>query len=878
MRELLRRIGYYLRRRRFEAELEEEMAYHRELSGEKRFGNTTRLKEESRAIWGWPTLDSAARDLRYGTRRLLRSPGFAVVAILSLALGIGANSAVFQLVNAVRLRPLPVPDARELVEIHIDGGNGGFGRNTGWNSLTYPIWEQIRDNQEGLEAAFAWARTQMELGEEDAPREVEGAWVTGETFAALGVTAQRGRLLDVADDQPGCPAVAVISDGLWHRDFGGGADAIGSELTVRENPVTIVGVTTPDFFGIEVGRPVDVYMPFCVIGQWTPGLLQSREWFWLGAMGRLAPDWTVQGVAAQLETASAGWLAAVAPDGYAPAWMERWSRFRLTAEPRPNGISEVREVYGAALWLLFGITALVLLIACTNLANLMVARSAARGREISVRLAIGASRARVLWQLFWESLLLAVGGAVVGVALATLLSEGLVRFIQSQASWVGLDVPIDWRVLAFVTASALFICIGLAMFTGLFAVRGERRLTVATGGRGGGLDRRSLAFQRPLIAFQVAVSLALVVSSLLFGQSFRNLLARDAGFRQEGVALHGIDVGSGGSAAALRPMLTEVLANARATPGLKAVSTSTHVPLAGGRFSLAVRTLGGEEIPAYFSWLSPRYFETVEIPMLAGRDFTDADDAGSDRVVVVNETFARRFLDGVEPIGRTVRSIAEPGYPAAEYRVVGVVADSRYYGLKDPIPPVVYGPDAQTPNPARSPYLVTRSGLSAPEAAAALGTALARVAPEVRIGGSIDIRGMAVGQMARERLLAWIAGLFGALALGLAAIGLYGVVSCVVEGRRAEIGIRMALGASRSGVAWMVVRQVGILLAVGLILGSVLVFAMSGAASSLLVDLEPTDPLTLAAAAALLVLVAVWSAVGPARRASRVDPQSVLSE
>jgi predicted lysophospholipase L1 biosynthesis ABC-type transport system permease subunit len=210
--------------------------------------------------------------------------------------------------------------------------------------------------------------------------------------------------------------------------------------------------------------------------------------------------------------------------------------------------------------------------------------------------------------------------------------------------------------------------------------------------------------------------------------------------------------------------------------------------------------------------------------------------------------------------------------------VVGVVADSRYYGLKDPIPPVVYGPDAQTPNPARSPYLVTRSGLSAPEAAAALGTALARVAPEVRIGGSIDIRGMAVGQMARERLLAWIAGFFGALALGLAAIGFYGVVSCVVEGRRAEIGIRMALGASRSGVAWMVVRQVGILLAVGLILGSVLVFAMSGAASSLLVDLEPTDPLTLAAAAALLVLVAVWSAVGPARRASRVDPQSVLSE
>jgi predicted permease len=874
MRELLRKIGYYLRRRRFEAELEEEMAYHRELSGERRFGNAARLKEESRAVWGWPTLDSAARDLRYGARRLLRSPGFTTVALLSLGLGIGANTAIFQLVNAVRLRSLPVPDPQELVEIAIAGGNGGFGRNTGWNSLTFPIWEQIRDNQQAFEGAFAWARTEMELGEGDATRTAQGAWVSGETFTTLGVAAFRGRMIGPDDDRPGCPATAVVSHGLWQRDLGGRDTAVGSEITVRGRPVTVIGVASPEFFGIEVGRRVEVFMPFCVIGPWSPGLQQARNLFWLGSMGRLRPGWTAQGAAAHLAALSGEWLAAVAPDGYGASWMERWDRFRLTALARPNGISVVRETYGASLWLLLGITGLVLLIACANLANLMLARSTERRLEMAVRMAIGASRARVLWQLFWESLILALGGAALGVALATLLSDGLLGFIRSQAAFVDLDVPVDWRVLAFVGASALLICLALALSTGFLVTRDGRSARIATASRDGQSDRRGLVVQRPLIALQVAVSLVLIVSSLVFVRSFRNLFTMDAGFRQEGIVYHYLDFGS--AAEDIPPLLREALASARQAPGVDAAATSTHLPLSGNSFWLAVRTEGAEESPAFFTWVSPGYFETVEIPTLAGRDFTDSDDAAAGRVLLVNEMFVRRHFDGADPVGRTVRSLAEPGYPAAEYQVVGVVADTRYSGLREEIPPIAYAPAAQIPDPGRNPMVVTRSRLPATEVAAAVEAAVARVAPAARIDEVVDIRAQAVGRMARERMLAWIAGFFGVLALSLAAIGLYGVVAFVVEGRRAEIGIRMALGASRAGVAWMVLRQIAALLGIGLVLGTVMVLTLSSAAQSLLVDVESNDPLMIVAAAALLFAVGAWAALVPARRAARIDPRGIL--
>lgn len=877
MRELWRRLNYYLHRERFEAELDEEMAYHRERSGAKQFGNTTRLKEESRAAWGWMTLENVARDLRHGVRQLRRSPGFAAVAILSLALGTGANTAVFQLLNAVRLRSLPVPAPQELVEIQIAGGTNGFGRNTGWNSLTYPVWEQVSDNQEAFEGVFAWARTQMELGEDDATRTVEGAWVTGEAFPSLGVAAERGRLLGPADAQSGCGASAVISHGLWQREFGGLDSAIGSQLVVRGRPVTVIGVTPREFFGIEVGRKVEVFMPFCVLASWSPGILQSRDLFWVGAMGRLRSDWNAERAASHLEAASAGWFEAVAPSGYEASWMDAWSRFRLTAQPRPNGISVVREAYESSLWLLLGITALVLLIATANLANLMLARSSARRREISVRMAIGASRGRVLWQLFWESLLVAFAGALAGVGLATFLSRVLIRFIRSQQSFLEIDLPVDWRVLLFVAATAIAVCLGLALSTGLLVIRAQGRSPVTSVTRDGQSDRHGLAFQRPLIAVQVAVAFVLVASSLLFVRSFQNLFTLDTGFRQEGIAFHFLDFGPAGvEPERIRPLLRDVLAGVRSTTGVAAAATSTHMPLSGSSFWLAMRTERGEESSSQFTWVNPGYFGTMEIPILSGRDFTDLDDVTSPRVLLVNETFARRYFDGADPIGQVVRSLAEPNYPETQYEVVGVVADTRYLTLREDLRPIAYAPDLQVPVQSRPTVIVTRSPLPAADIGDAVRAAVALVEPAIDVQAPIDLRAESLESMARERMLSWIAGFFGILALGLASIGLYGVVSCVVAGRRHEIGIRMALGATRSGVAWMILQQVAVLLVVGLALGMVATLGLSRAARTLLFELEPNDPLTLAISAALLAIVAVWASLIPARRASRIDPNVSL--
>lgn len=876
MKAFLRRLSYYLRRRRFEADLDEEMAFHRELSGERKFGNTARLKEESRAVWSWPTLDSIGRDLRYGLRRLVRSPGFTAVAVISLALGTGANTAAFQLLNAVRFRALPVPDPSELVEIRIAGGNGGFGRNTGWASLTYPVWELIRDNQEAFDGVFAWARTEVELGEGADTRIAQAAWVSGEAFPTLGIAPLRGRLLGPEDDQPGCPARAVISHGLWLRAFGGADSAIGSDIVVRGRPVTVVGVTPPEFFGIEVGRRVEVFMPFCVISSWTPGILAARDLFWLGSMGRLRADWSAERAAAHLETASASWFQATAPDGYERSWMALWDRFRLTAEPRANGVSVVRGTYGSALWLLFGISALLLAITCVNLANLMLAQSTARGREIGVRVAIGASRGRVLWQIFWESLLLAGAGAAAGVGLAAFLSRSLVGFIQRQAAFVDLDVPMDWRVLAFVGVTALAVCLVLALAAGLLATRTGRVTSVTSATRDGQTDRQGLAFQRPLISIQVAVSLVLVASSLLFVRSFVNLVTADAGFRQEGLVFQLLDAGPDGGES-LRPLLGAVLEEVRATPGVEAATTSTHLPLSGNSWYFNIRTADGQEGGTRFTSIGPGYFDTMEIPLLAGRDFSTFDDEASSRVVVVNETFARQYFGDADPIGRTMRTLAEPGYPESEFEIVGVVANTRYLSLREEFPPIAYAPYAQHIGESPPfPMIVVRSVLAPTAVASAIQAALRTVAPGTDVAETVDIRTLALAGMTRDRMLAWIAGFFGLLSIGLAATGLYGVVSCVVETRRGEIGVRLALGARRPDVVWMVLRQVAVLTLVGIALGLAVTLAVSGAARAVLFGLEPTDPLTLLAAAGILLLAGLWAGLVPARRAASIDPRATL--
>jgi predicted permease len=606
--------------------------------------------------------------------------------------------------------------------------------------------------------------------------------------------------------------------------------------------------------------------------------LQQRNFFWLGAIGRLKPGWTAVLAARQLETVSAAWFQAVAPSGYSAGAMENWNRFRLTAEPRPNGTSALREDYETSLWLLLGITGLVLMIACANLANLMLARAAARGREIAVRMALGASRVRVVTQLWWESLLIAAAGAAAGVALAIAFSRALVRFLSTQQNTIVLDLRLDWRVLAFTTGVALFACLAFGLSTAVYGTRARSVARANSGTRGVTAGRRRFSLQRMLIATQIAVSLVLVVASVLFVRSFRNLFTLDTGFRQQGIVFHYIYFGTlNPSRERIKPLQAEILNAIAAIPGVESVATSTHLPLSGQSWSHGIVIPdSGKRGGAQFTWVTPRYFSTMEIPILAGRDFTDFDNASAPHRLLVNETFVKQYFDGANPIGRTVRTRAEPNYPETLFEIIGVVKDTKYSSLRQDLRPIGYAPDLQ--HPSYGPYaaVITRSALPSAEISKAVREVMARVNPNILVNASIDLRAQTVDRLARERMLAWLAGFFGVLATLIAAIGLYGVVSYMIAGRRSEIGIRLALGATRPGVVWMVLRQTAILLTIGVVTGAAVSLGLARFARALLYGLEPGDPKTLVASAGALCIIAICAGFVPARRASRIDPAEAL--
>jgi putative ABC transport system permease protein len=829
-------------------------------------------------LTGSIVLQDCARNLRHGFRALCRSPGFTTIAILSLALGTGANTAVFRLLDAVRLKPLPVPVPEQIVEIEIDGGNEGFGLNRGWSSLTYPLWEQIRDGgQDAFSSAFAWSPTELEIGRGENARPVRAAFISGSAFSTIGIEPAAGRLLTVADDVPGCDGGVVISDAFWQREFAGAPGAVGSTVEINDRLLPIVGATGPEFFAIEVGRNFDIALPFCVLQSFGSQQLRARDQFWLGVMARLAPGWTAERAATYLHNASAGWFQAVAPDGYDAENMARWERFRLTATPSPNGVSQLRAEYEAALWLLLGITGLILLIAAANLANLMLARYVARRREIATRMALGASRWNVVLQLFAEGILLAVAGAAAGWLLAMSLCDGLVRFLNAQGNAIDLDLSADWRVVAFVFASATVACLFFGLVTALLATR-KASVAAGTTTRNLSSGRQTVSFQRALIVGQIAVSLVLVVSSLLLVQSFRNLLTVDAGFNQSGLTFSYLNLARTGVAPDAMPELERrLLASIRGISGVESAASTTHLPLSGSGWSLQVRDpeTGAPGFPQ-FTWVSPGYFETMQIRLLAGRDVTERDTRASPFVLIVNERFAREYVGEGDPIGRTVRSLAEPFYPEAAYQIVGVVSDTRYRDLRVAPPAIAYAPEQQNPNTRPRLIVVTRSSLPPATLTRSLVSATQSVNSGVVITETVELRSRVVDGLSRERMLAWLAGFFGLLAAVLVGTGLYGVVSYIVSLRRREFGIRIALGADAGSVVRMVLRQTAILAVVGCGIGLVVALAVTRVSTGMLFEISPADPVTLAAAVALLLGVAVGAAVSPSRSASHTDPMNSL--
>ena len=835
----------------------------------RKFGNPSLVREEIYRMNTVSWLESIGQDVRYGIRLLVTNPGFASVTILSLALGIGANTAIFQLLDAVRLRSLPVRNPHELVEVKIVGGNGGMGINGQYGELTLPIWEEIRRDHPALSGVFAWETRQVALGEGSSFQLANAIAVSREFFPVLGVDAWRGRVLLSADEHA-CPeSTAMVSYAYWQNRMGGREIGADTKLLIDGELRQIVGVTPPSFAGLAVGERFDLAVPLC-----QPKEL-SRNVFEVTVMGRLRPGWSLPKASAQLTAQSPGIMAATEIRGYSSRTVETYREFRLGAYPAAAGVSDLRSAYDSSLWLLLSITGLVLLIACANLANLMLARASAREREIAVRLALGAARSRLLRQLLVESGLLAAAGAALGIGLAQLVSRLLVVSLSTQDNAVALSVGTDWRVLLFVAGIAGLTCIVFGAAPAVRASGADPATAIKSGGRGMTAGRARFSLQRAMVVTQISISLVLLVGALLFVRSFRNLMSVDPGMREQGISLAFIGFGRSHIAPEhIEEFKRGLLDDVRSVPGVLSAATTTFAPLLGGSWGHTV-TLGRVEGSSKFTWVSPAYFETMGIPLLAGRDFNEHDTGTSQRVAIVNQTFVRRFLNGASPIGKTLRTSPEPGYPSTVYEIAGIIADTKYDGLRGETPPMAFAPALQFPNARPWTTIVIHSKLP-PEAV--IDSAQQRIGakhPEVFAQYKV-FETQIQDRLVRERLMATLSGFFGVLAVVLAMVGLYGVVAYVVAERRNEIGIRVALGASRGQVTGMVMREAGLLLMVGVAIGTSLSLAAGRSATALLFGLKPYDPLTLAAAIGTLAAIGAVAAFLPARRASKLDPMAAL--
>lgn len=902
------RLANLLRSGRLSRDIEREMEFHiaertdelvrrgmdptaAEREARRRFGNRAIQKERTRdadiIVW----LESAAADVRYALRALRASPGFAFVTILSLALGIGANTAIFSLINTVVLESLPVKDPQQLLDVTTRDGNSRQGEslaNLGNPIFTNPIWEQIRDGvgKEVFSGVFAYADTRFDLSSGGLVHYARGSWVSGDYFSTLGVhpSPGGGRLLQRSDDHRGCAPVAVVSEAFAQRELGGVSSAVGRSLSLDGHPFDVVGVVEPSFFGMEVGSSIDVYVPICAQAIIEgPEVLDRRSRWYLTVVGRPSPGLTEAQVRAALEARSPAVFAATVPPNWRSTDKDDYLRMTLGVRPAAGGLSALRDRYERALYTLMVVVGVVLLIACANIANLLLARAAARQREIAVRLAIGSSRGRLVRQLLTESLLLSLVGAVAGLLFAQWASRLLVRYLSSgTGSGIWLDLGIDGRVLAFTIAVSVVTGILFGVAPAWRAVRVDPQQAMKAGGRGVVRGEGRQRVGKALVVGQVALSLLLVMAAGLLLGSFRKLTTLDPGFRRDGVILAQLDFGNSGfTGPRLLDAQNEVLRRARELQGVRSASTSFTTPI--GRTSwndvLVVpgyTPSGMRDALAFFNQVSDGYFATLGTRLLAGRDFVPADQARPAPVAVINEAAARHFFRGVSPLGRTF-SVQRGDSTGPEMEVVGVVEDAKYQSLTEENQPTVYIPFGAGSDPEKFISLELRTDGSIATLSGAVKDVVASVSPAISLDLT-TLQAQVSASLARPRLLATLSGFFGALALLLAVIGLYGTLSYGVARRRNEIGIRLALGAGRERVMRMVVSEAGRLVLIGTIAGALLALATTRFVASFLYGLQATDPVTLVISACVLGGVAMAAALLPAWRAARLDPVEALRE
>lgn len=825
------------------------------------------------------------KDFRYALRGLRLNPAFTAIAILSLALGIGANTSIFQLLDAVTLRSLPVKNPDELVLIKMPNAKGRTGSARG--SAPYfsnAIWEQVRDQQQAFSGMAAWNSTGFNMANRGRARGARGLYVNGDFFPALGVRPLLGRVFSAADDHRGCGLPgAVISYGYWQKEFGGKDSAVGSKLMVEGHPVEVIGVTPPGFYGVEVGRSYDVAIPLCseVLIAGESSILERRDGWWLGVIGRLKPGWTAAKATAQLEAISPAIFHATLPENYRPDQAKQFLEWKMAAEPAGTGISGLRRAYADPLWILLAIAGTVLLIACANLANLMFARANAREREIAVRLALGASRMRLLQQLLMESLLLSAIGAVAGILLAQGLTRVLVSFLSTQFGSVTLDLGLDWRVLGFTAAIAVMTCLFFGLMPAIKSTAVPPIVAMKAGSRGVTAGRERFGLRRILVVAQVAMSMVLLVGAFLFVRSFQNLVHLNAGFQQTGILVTDLDFTQLNVPATERNSFKQNLVDRLQTlPGVVAAAAVEIVPISGNAWNEDVHfDSSGQDVHEIvnFNRVSPGFFRTMDTALIKGRDFTAENTLTSPAVAIVNESFVRKVLKDAEPLGKIFRVEEGAGKPESPYQIIGVVQDTKYNDMRDDFGPIAYLARSQDKKPDTGLSVVVRSELALDALTGSVEHEVTQINPAIGIQFSV-FKTQIRDTMQRERLMASLSGFFGLLAGILATVGLYGVISYMVARRRNEIGIRMALGADRGRVLALIMREAAVLVLLGLLLGAGLSLVSTRTAAALLYGLKPHDPVTLALAAVSLAAVAATASYLPAFRAARIHPTEALRE
>jgi predicted permease len=890
MHEFLLRFKALFAKRRMDREMAEELEFHQAMLREKllrqgvpeasvegatrrAFGNPVRWHERLRELWQFRTLENLLRDVSFSFRLLRRSPGFTLVALLTLVLGVGANTAIFSLINGLLLRPLAVPHAEELAVIGIDQSGPRI-----QYSFPAPFFRSLERRHEVFADVFASDQTRLQVRGRSNNEEINGEFVSGEFFRGLQTPALMGRTLTPADDVTGGnPAglAVVVSEHFWRSWFGGAPDVVGRKLQINNMVFSVAGVMPRSFIGTNPTQRPEIYVPLAVeqmFGGPQSMIAAGYHGWWLTVMGRLQPGVTLEQANAALLPIS---MPIVNENVSDPAWIARVQKrhFHFTAEPGSKGFTYIRFVFRKPLIAVFAMCGGVLLLACLNLASLLMARGAARERELATRLAMGATRVRLIQQLLMESLLIALMGTAIGLAVAPLVSRALAAMLMGDDGIraVYLDTSLDARVFGFAALAAIVAALMIGLVPALQATSRNLHDHIKEGQYATRAHEGRRILPRAMLAVEVALALMLAVGAGLLTTSLMRLYGMGGGFEPRGLVNLGLRTDKlsleGDQLMLLYQQFGDALSH---QPGVKSVSFTQIIPLTGMGWDFDYSVPGGSIHNSHVNAVGPGYFETMRIPRLDGREFEWSDSSATGLKAIVNQTAAKTFFGEENPIGRTVL------HGKASYEVIGVVGDAKYEDLRSPAPPTIYVPMTQNDN-GRPSYtaIVRMDGPAAPLAGAARSIA-ARLAPDIPAPVMTTMDRVFDESISSERVMALLSVFFAVCALLVTGIGLYGTLAYATARRTSEIGIRMALGARRAQVVRMVFRENSMIAVAGSVVGLIAAGVASRALASFLYSTSARDPWVMVMAVVAMVAIASAASLIPALRAARIEPMSAI--